>query len=156
MCTTKHVNCSAYMHVYLYIYSMYTVCPKRISRQSSQRSFLLPVFVFDDSIHNFLHLLCEGRGIRGEFLGRRSSPLSLPLPIFISVPSSSAGWERGGTREIQVAVPLPLAGRLFGTYLFLHLLQRALLYRLQKKDRQIQIIGVLIKKRESILFSRKQ
>lgn len=49
-----------------------------------------PVFVFDDSIYNFPHLLCEGRRIGGKFLYRWSPPFSLPLPILIFVPSSTA------------------------------------------------------------------
>lgn len=95
------------------------------------RSFSSPIFVFNDSIHNFLHLLCEGGGIGGQFLGRWTSPLPLPLRIIISVPSSSATRGTRGSREVQISVPPSLAGGLFVAHLFLHLLERAFLNRLQ-------------------------
>ncbi|TNN83613.1 hypothetical protein EYF80_006131 [Liparis tanakae] len=80
-----------------------------------------------------------GGGIGGDFLSRRSPPLPLPLPILIFVPSpSSPRGRRGGPGEIQVAVPLPLSGRLLVTHLFLDLIQRAVLYRLHgEADRSI-------------------
>lgn len=90
-------------------------------------SVLLPVLILDDGIHYFLHLLCEGGRVWGELLHRWPSPLSLPLPIVISVPSSSPPQRRRWTREVQVAIPPPLARCLLVTYLLLHLFQSTFL-----------------------------
>lgn len=96
---------------------------------------LLPVFVLDDSVHYLPHLLGEGGGVGGELLSRGPSPLPLSFPVIIFVPSSSPPQGRGGTREVQVTVPFSLTSCLFVTHLLLHLLQCALLYRLQRHKR---------------------
>lgn len=140
---TTHLSFSAVFHTWSLSVEMFPFFRSETvashSSHYSQSSLLLPVFILDNSIHNFPHLLCEGRRIWGEFLSRRSSPLPLPLPIFIFVPSPSSPRGRGGAREVQVTVPLPLPGCLFVTYLFLHLFQRALLDRLHGKDTDSQI-----------------
>jgi len=124
----------------------------------STRTRDLPVFILDDGIHDLPHLLREGGGIGGDFLSRRSSPLPLPLPILIFVPSpSSPRGRRGGPGEVQVAVTLPLSGRLFVTHLFLDLLQRALLDRLHgETDRRIRTTASLSRNGEAPLHSREQ
>lgn len=105
-------------------------CSLRYDHDGISVSFLLPVFVLDDSVHDLLHLLGQGGRVGGELLSGRSASLPLPLAVLVFVSSSSSPRGRGGPWEVQVAVSLPLAGGLLVAHLLLHLLQRALLYGL--------------------------
>lgn len=91
MCTTKHVNCSAYMYVYKYTYicifiyiHMYTVCPKRIShvRVAKGHFCYLSLYLMTASTIFFIFFVREG-GL-GESFSAGGRPLFLCL-----FPSSS-------------------------------------------------------------------
>ena len=108
---------------------------QNISVTTSEVHVDKPVFVLDDSIHDFLHLLGKGRGVGGQLLGRGSPPLPLPLPVLVFVDSPAPPRRGRGTGQVQVAVPFPLTRRLFVTHLLLDFLQSALLYCLADSRR---------------------
>lgn len=104
-----------------------TLC--RSTEESAHPLLLLPVLIFNHSIHDLLHFFGEVGGVWGELFGGRPAALFLLFAIIIFVPAAGAG-SRGGRANVNIS--LAFAGRFLLTNLLLDLLQRTLLYSLRR------------------------
>ena len=93
-----------------------------------------PVLIFDDGVHDLLHLLGEGRGVWGEFLCRGTASFLGLLPVLVLVSHSAAAGARRRRTAVVIPVLLTLPGRLFVTHLLLDVLQIPLLDGLRRGE----------------------